>query len=92
MNEEQDSSTGGSITLFTLRSIYSSSEEEQIQFQFKAGNLEMIVRSFPGFRLIVGRDFVLPHVLCHPPWTVLSFFFNLRFDLKGRIHFDGEEP
>ncbi|KAG6541966.1 hypothetical protein Mapa_016603 [Marchantia paleacea] len=46
MNEEQDSSTGGSITLFTLRSIYSSSEDEQIQFQFKAGNLEMIANEY----------------------------------------------
>jgi hypothetical protein len=44
MNEEQDSSTGSSITLFTLRSIYSTTEDEQIQFQFKAGTLEMIVR------------------------------------------------
>ncbi|CAM6081807.1 unnamed protein product [Calypogeia fissa] len=46
MNEEQDPSTGSSITLFTLRSIYSTSEEEQIQFQFKAGTLEMIANDY----------------------------------------------
>ncbi|KAL2621334.1 hypothetical protein R1flu_001539 [Riccia fluitans] len=46
MNEEQDSSTGSTVTLFTLRSIYSGSEDEQIQFQFKAGNLEMIANEY----------------------------------------------
>ncbi|KAL3680469.1 hypothetical protein R1sor_023425 [Riccia sorocarpa] len=46
MNEEQDSSTGATVTLFTLRSIYSGSEDEQIQFQFKSGNLEMIANEY----------------------------------------------
>lgn len=43
MSEEQQLSTGMTVTLFTLQSMYAQSEEESIIFQFESNHMNLLV-------------------------------------------------
>ncbi|MCO5588600.1 hypothetical protein L7F22_042557 [Adiantum nelumboides] len=46
MSEEQQVSTGMTVTLFTLQSIYAQSEDESIVFQFESNSMNLLVNEY----------------------------------------------
>ena len=44
MSEEQEVSTGMTVTLFTLQSIYAQNEDETMEFQLESNRMNLRVR------------------------------------------------
>lgn len=49
MSEEQQLSTGMTVTLFTLQSIYAQSEDETIQFQFESNHMNLLANEYTSY-------------------------------------------
>lgn len=46
MSEEQHLSTGMTVTLFTLQSIYAQSDEEKLEFQFESNQMNLVANEY----------------------------------------------